>query len=96
MPDEIDLSPEQEAALDRAWAKLDEIHRLEEQGQGPPRWDVDRAMHECPSLTRDEAEEWVRIANEVYQRLRLERVAASVADEQSLLAANEHFSTRRA
>ncbi len=88
MPDEIDLSPEEEEALDRAWGKLQEQARLEEQGLGPPRWGIDRARHEQPSLSAAELEEWVRIANAEYSRLRIEKVARSVADTLSLQTAN--------
>jgi len=91
MPDEIDLSPEDEEALDRVWADIREEVRLEELGQGPPRWGLDRARHERPRLSPPELEEWVRCANEEYRRLRLQRVARSEADRLSLQAANQRF-----
>jgi hypothetical protein len=94
MPDEIDLSPEEEEALDRAWAKLDEQAKLEELGQGAPRWGLDRARHEQPRLSSANLEEWVRVANDEYRRLRMQRVAGSVADRLSLQAANERFPAR--
>lgn len=93
MPEEIDLSPEDEEALDRAWAKIHEEARLEELGEGPPRWGLDRARHERPQLSQAALEEWVRCANEEYRRLRLQRVPWSEADRLSLLAANERFPT---
>jgi hypothetical protein len=91
VPEEIDLSPEDEQALDRAWASLQEQARLEELGQGPPRWGLDRARHERPGLSSADADEWVRVANAEYRRLRMDRVAQSVADRQSLQVANERF-----
>ena len=91
MPDEIDLSPEDEEALDRAWAKIAEEARLEELGQGPPRWGLDRARYERSKLSEAELAEWVRVANDEYRRLRLERVVQSEADRLSLLAANQRF-----
>ena len=51
MPDEIDLNEEEEEALERASAKRQEEARLEELGQGPPRWGLDRARHERPRLS---------------------------------------------
>ncbi len=91
MPDEIDLTPEQEEALDRVGDELREQARLEELGQGPPRWGVDRARHERPGLSVADRGEWVRVANDEYRRLRMGQVAQSVADRQSVQVANDRF-----
>src|SRR4051812_41964656 len=94
MPEEIDLSPEEEEALDRASAKLDARAKLEELGEGPPRWGMDRARYEQPALSESDLAEWVRIANEEYRRLRIEKQPGSVADKLSIALANERFSSK--
>ena len=94
MPDEIDLSPEEEEALDRAWAKLHDQAKLEELGQGPPRWGMDRALYEQPTLCESDLAEWVRIANEEYRQLRIEKRPGSEADKLSVAVANRRFSPK--
>jgi hypothetical protein len=91
LPDEIDLTAEDEEILDCVWDRRREEARLEELGQGPPRWGQDRARYERPKLTTAELEEWVRVANDEYRRLCMKRVAQPEADRLSLLAANERF-----
>jgi hypothetical protein len=92
MSAEIDLSLADEEALDRVWAKRHEQARLEELGQGSPRWGLDRARYEQPCLSSADLEEWVRVANDEYRRLRMQRVAGSVADPLSVQAKREKVS----
>jgi|tagenome__1003787_1003787.scaffolds.fasta_scaffold11463252_1 hypothetical protein len=47
--------------------KLQEQARLEERGQGPPRWELGRATIERPNLGLAELQEWLRLANEEYR-----------------------------
>jgi hypothetical protein len=92
MPEEPDLSAEDLKILDEVWDEIQKEARLEELGEGPPRWDLDRARQERPQLSDDRLAEWLRVANEEYRRLRIQRVARSASERRSIEAANERVS----
>ena len=83
-----ELTEEDERILDKIWDEIGKEKKLEEQGLGKPKWTTTSAKECRPDLTQEALEKWMRVANEEYRRLRMEKIHSDTARKKSVSFAN--------
>ena len=83
-----ELTEEDERILDKIWDEIGKEKKLEEKGLGKPKWTTTSAKECRPDLTQEALEKWMRVANEEYRRLRMEKIHSDTARKKSVSFAN--------